>query len=230
MRTNTIAVTVFWIATAHAAQAVAQEAPVAQPAAADRGHRGLHARAALGGGSLDVQRVGDSSLGPQSETSSSGGGSALELSVGGGLSRSFVLSGTLLSTSIPDAKLKNPNGPDTELDGSLALTLVGISGDFYPIPDNGLHVFATAGAAIVAGKLPKDSAAQDFGIERVGGSGFGLSGGAGWEKNVSRRVALGVRGRVTWAQVHGEAKDSGETFEEDTTALAGSVAFSVLFR
>lgn len=201
--------------------------PVATAPESDtRRHDGFYLRLGLGLGVLSLKRdTTTSTPGDAAYTGESviqGGAGVGEISIGGTVGSGIVLCGTLLNHELADATLERDEGDDVDLGSSLSFGLVGMGVHYYPDERGGFHFGGTLGLAYAVADVSQSR------FERLGGVGFGGSLATGYDWWVADQWALGVIGRFTGARLHGEATDAGVTAEEDDTAGAIAVMFSVL--
>lgn len=206
----------------------AAPAPTAtDPRGDDRRHDGFYLRFGVGLGWLSLKRDTETTtvgtdVAFSGESTIRGGVGVGEISIGGTVGTGIVLCGTLLGHELADATLEREDGDDVELGEALSLGLIGMGIHYFPDEYGGFHVGGTAGLAYAVADAPASR------FERLGGVGLGVSLATGYDWWIGDQWALGVIGRFTGARVHGEATDDGVTAEEDDTAAAFAVMFSVL--
>lgn len=189
-------------------------------------HDGFHLRLGLGIGRMSVQRDAT-----RADTSTVGPASSFDVTAGSTVAPGLVVGGSLLSFSIAEATLEPDNGgAGIALDGPLGMALLGATLDWYPEPHRGGHVGLTLGLAAVVGDLPPDAPAQDYGIERIGGGGGGISLFSGYDWWVAPQWSLGALVRFTAVSVRGEAEANGVTLTENDSAWSLVGAFSAVYQ
>jgi hypothetical protein len=172
-------------------------------------HDGFQFRVTLGGGYLKVdESIETTSL----EGTISGAAGFFELYFGGTPAPGLTLGGFLAGVSAP--------GPSVEVEGiefegdndtSLNLGSIGPYLDFYPNPNDGLHLLATLSYSQVTFND------GDGTVEEATSSGLGLGAGVGYDWLVGGEWYLGVLGRLTYAWTSHDT--NGVTVNDNGLAL-----------
>ena len=193
-------------------------------------HDGFQLRMALGVGGIGAQRTTQAEdVTGEFESEVEGGGLGIELTFAGTPASGLVIGGMWLIQSIGEATIVPADGGDeTQLDG-FVISLMAAVLDWYPWPDGGFHFGGGLGWLLASGSLPSDApATTEFGIEKIGGSGWGLTLQVGYDFWIAEQWSMGPLLRFVFGGVHGETRiEPGDRLvEEDDGITALLLSFS----
>lgn len=204
-------------------------AVIAEPAHAPAGvrtHDGFYFRFGLGGGLLAGGTVSPPGF---LDISLSGGGIPVELAFGGTLPNGLVLGGGIYGISIPSPSYSNTNGVSANGGGAI-LSSIGPFVDWYPNPENGAHIEAAIGFAVVSAGKGTDTnggSVVPFPPKDESGNGFSLLLGGGYEWWVGEQLSLGLLARLQYvsASVQGSGDTTSSSVKTWIPALLGTLTY-----
>lgn len=183
-------------------------------------HDGFYLRGSLGLGSLWAHRTFTATGTPDVATTTSGGVGAFELSLGGTPTPGLVLAGSLFTHHAPTPRTSS-GGVSSRDDGTLTLSMLAFTVDWYPRPARGFHAGGSIGGATLRSST------------MVGSSGFDARGPAiaftvGQDYWAGDDLSVGFLGRFVAAAVSDRGPREPLVASPDT-AYAVTIAFTVAY-
>jgi len=183
-------------------------------------HAGFYFRAGIGASGLSSnETIGESA------STLRGSGPMGEISIGSSVIPGVIVAGTFLTYTL-DAPTVESGGRITTLDQREHLGIFGMTMDWYPFPQRGLHMAATLGGGLLRGL---DS--YGYVVARSARYGSAFSIGLGYDWWVARDVSIGVLARATGAQLGGDERTAdGRSVWADTRIGAASLMLTALYQ
>jgi hypothetical protein len=218
-----------WALPAHAEDTSppAGVAPAPRPYVVDappvtRVHEGFYLRGSFGLGAAWSHRTFRASGAPDVGANTSGAAGSLELTVGGTPAPGLVLGGSYFGVYVP-APRTSWNGTSSRDDGTLALSLLGFTVDWYPHADRGFHLGGTVGgAALKSSQITAQSAGFDA-------RGPALAFALGQDFWAGDHLSVGLLGRFIAAAVSDHGPRENDVTSPDTVYSLG-LALSVVYQ
>jgi hypothetical protein len=187
-------------------------------------HDDFYLRFSAGPGGLGLRRTLTAPSGSTQGGKVQGGATAIELSIGGTPARGLVLAGSLLGFSHRSPDYVPDGGAKVELDGTLDVSMLGATIDWFPYPEKGFHFGGTLGLANAKAPSPIVDPRPE-----IGGGGLGLALDVGYDFWIGEQWSLGVLGRFAFAGVQDRTARTEGTYKEKDSLAAFGVMATVLY-
>ena len=187
--------------------------------AAPQTHDGFYFRGGVGLGYLSSSLSLSPSVPGFTDIKYSGLAVGFDAWFGGSLMPGLVLGGGITSYDVPSPSAK-VGGQSTSFDGHLMLNIVGLFGDYYFDPNEGLHAEALIGYGILSAQASNGQTSSNDPTGLALGVGFGND----WW--VSDEWSLGVLGRFIYAPLSYSAGGATAKYSTITPALMGTITFN----